>query len=128
MYKRQSLRSLVLNSLLGGAGALVVFFIISLFLSRLALKPVEEAWIQQRQFVADASHELKTPLTVILANAGIVEGHPDETVASQHKWISYIQEEAQRMKGLVDVYKRQPGGCGGGVPQACYPAEGPCLG
>ena len=101
-WERASLWRLVLNSLLIGAGALVVFFIISLFLSRLALKPVEEAWTQQRQFVADASHELKTPLTVILANAGIVEGHPDETVASQHKWISYIQEEAQRMKGLVE--------------------------
>lgn len=101
-WEWNSLWRLVINSLLIGAGALVVFFIISLFLSRLALKPVEEAWTQQQQFVADASHELKTPLTVILANAGIVEGHPEETVASQRKWICYIQEEAQRMKGLVE--------------------------
>lgn len=97
-----SLWRLVLNSLLIGGGALVIFFLISLFLSRLALKPVEETWVQQRQFVADASHELKTPLTVILANVGIIEGHPHDTVLSQSKWTSYIREEAQRMKGLVE--------------------------
>lgn len=101
-WEWNSLWRLVFNSLLIGAGAMVVFFLISLFLSRLALKPVEEAWQQQRQFVADASHELKTPLTVILANTGIVEGHPQDTVASQDKWIRYIREEAQRMKGLVE--------------------------
>lgn len=101
-WEWNSLWRLVFNSLLIGAGALVIFFLISLFLSRLALRPVEEAWQQQQQFVADASHELKTPLTVILANTSIIEGHAQDTVFSQDKWIRYIREEAQRMKGLVE--------------------------
>ena len=101
-WERASLGRLMLNSLLIGGAALAVFFAISLFLARLSLKPVERAWTQQRQFVADASHELKTPLTVILANTGIMAAHPDATVASQRKWLGYIQEEAQRMKELVE--------------------------
>ena len=101
-WERASLTRLMVNSLLIGAAALALFFVISLFLARLSLKPVERSWTQQRQFVADASHELKTPLTVILANTGIMAAHPDATVASQQKWLGYIQEEAQRMKNLVE--------------------------
>lgn len=97
-----TLASLVKTSVLVGIGSLLVFFFISLFLSRWALRPAEKAWEQQRQFVADASHELKTPLTVILANAGIVLSHKHETVAEQAKWIEYIQAEAERMTKLVD--------------------------
>ena len=101
-WERASLTRLMVSSLLIGAVALALFFVISLFLARLSLKPVERSWTQQRQFVADASHELKTPLTVILANTGIMAAHPDATVASQQKWLGYIQEEAQRMKDLVE--------------------------
>ena len=84
-WEHASLTRLVVTSLLVGLGALILFFFISLLLSRLALRPVEQAWAQQRQFVADASHELKTPLTVILANIGIVLSRPNETVSAQKK-------------------------------------------
>ena len=85
-----------------GLAAFVVFFIISLFFSRWALKPVAQAWDQQRQFVADASHDLKTPLTVILANTSIIMEHPERTVASQSQWIESTQHEAENMQVLVN--------------------------
>ncbi len=93
---------LILVALPVGIVALLCFFLVSFFLSTLALRPVSQAWEQQRQFVADASHELKTPITVILANAGLLMAHPDDTVANQKKWITFIQEEGTRMRGLVE--------------------------
>ena len=101
-WELESLVSLVGTALLVGAGALLCFFLVSLVLSGIALRPAERAWEQQRQFVADASHELKTPITVILANAGIVLAHPEQTVAQESKWIGFIQEEAVRMRSLVE--------------------------
>ncbi len=97
-----TLAGLVRISLLVGIGSLLAFLMISLFLANWALRPAAKAWEQQKQFVADASHELKTPLTVILANAGIVLSHPNDTVQKQAKWIEYIQAEATRMSSLVE--------------------------
>ena len=62
---------------------------------------MEESWKRQQQFVADASHELKTPLTVLLADTDILLAHGEETVDSQRKWVEYIRQEGLRMKGLV---------------------------
>lgn len=84
-----------------GAGALALLFLLNLVFSRWALAPVQRAWAQQQRFIADASHELKTPLTVILANNAILRQHGGETVASQGQWIESTQMEAERMQGLV---------------------------
>ena len=81
---------------------MVVFLIITLFLSRLVVKPVAQAWDDQQRFIADASHELKTPLTVILADASILQSHPQSTVAEQQMWLEGIQSEAERMQQLTE--------------------------
>ena len=95
-------KSLALTLVGAAIAALAAFFVISLFFSRWALRPVEQTWRSQRQFVADASHELKTPLTVILADASIALEHPERSVESQRQWIEGIQAEGQRMQGLVE--------------------------
>lgn len=85
-----------------GAGVLMAFLLINIFFSWWALRPTQKAWDQQTQFVADASHELKTPLTVILANMAIVRAQPDATVAQQAQWLESTQTEAERMQQLVN--------------------------
>lgn len=82
-------------------GSMGVIFLISLMLSGFAVKPVKTAWEQQKQFVADASHELKTPLTVILANNTIMMSHTENYVKDEKQWLESTEEEAQHMKQLI---------------------------
>lgn len=81
---------------------LLGLYFITRWLASMFIKPVEKAWTQQQNFIADASHELKTPLTVILANSNILLAHKEETVEDQQKWIDSTNEEASHMKDLVD--------------------------
>jgi len=97
-----SIRNTILLSVLFCALSIAAFFVISLFLSSWVLRPVEHAWRQQKRFVADASHELKTPLTVILANIGILKSKGSSTIDEQAVWIENTEAETKRMKGLVD--------------------------
>ncbi|MGN0298050.1 MAG: ATP-binding protein [Lachnospiraceae bacterium] len=101
-HLRNSIISTIASSTAIGIAALTILFVISTCLSNYAIKPVEKAWEQQKQFIADASHELKTPLTVILANYNIIMSHPTETVQSQMKWLESSQEVAEHMKYLVN--------------------------
>ena len=82
------------------AAALVVLSAVSVVLSGWAIRPVERAWRQQRQFLSDASHELKTPLTVILSNAELLEAAPLEERPA--RWADNIRSEARQMRTLVE--------------------------
>lgn len=96
------LNYLIKTSFLVGVGSLFCFFLISLYLAQWAVKPIAKSLEQQKQFVADASHELKTPLTVILANTDILLSNKEKTIAEQSKWIDYIKTEVERMTSLVN--------------------------
>ncbi len=101
-YEQEALTKSLLSAILFGVSGLFAFFLISLFLSRWALAPVEKAFQKQQQFVSDASHELKTPLTVILADTDIVSSHADSMVSEEMKWLEDIRFESKKMKSLVE--------------------------
>ncbi len=78
----------------------LVFFI-SLKLSRLAAQPMEKAIEMERKFVADISHDLKTPITVILANNSIIQSNPLAPVSENRQWIDSTDNAAKEMMNLV---------------------------
>ncbi|MBB5182386.1 sensor histidine kinase [Catenisphaera adipataccumulans] len=97
-----NMRSQLIVSVELGVAACAAFFVLAYFLSGWILKPVQDSWDRQKRFVADTSHELKTPLTVILADSDILLEHDEETVKAQKQWVQSIQSEAMRMKKLVE--------------------------
>ena len=84
-----------------GLGSFASFLVISIFFARWAVRPVEEAWAQQRQFVSDASHELKTPLTVILTDAEMLKS-PRFDEAHKAQFVENILTMSNQMRGLVE--------------------------
>ena len=81
--------------------AMVVFFGVSVLLSNWVIKPVARAWDQQRQFVADASHELKTPLSVIMANAELMQSD-DLAEEDRRSYSGNILGVTYQMRSLVE--------------------------
>ena len=77
------------------------FWGISILLARWAIRPVEKAWNQQRRFVADASHELKTPLTVIMTNAELLQS-PEYSQEDRSRFTDSILTMSHQMRGLVE--------------------------
>lgn len=83
--------------------ASIVFFFVSVILSKKLVQPIKNTFEMQEHFIANASHELKTPLTVILSNAEMLSNTDFASSAEQQSTrISFIKSESQRMKNLVE--------------------------
>jgi signal transduction histidine kinase len=99
--KSMSERFVRLTLAIGGA-AFLLFFGISMLLAHWAVRPVEDAWRKQKQFVEDASHELKTPLAVVLSSADLLLRQSCVKGGRPERWARNIREEALRMRALVE--------------------------
>ena len=75
---------------------MVLFFFLSVFLARKIVNPLEESYQKQRQFISDAGHELKTPVSIVSANAELLSRE-----IGDNTWLKNIQYENERMGMLV---------------------------
>lgn len=98
---QQTLQSLALTLCVIGILLLIFFFFFSLFFSKRAIEPLTEVMEKQRQFVADASHELKTPVSIIKANCSVLYTNEENTIASQKEWLDNIVTGTDRMSNLI---------------------------
>ena len=79
------------------AGSFLVILMLIIFISKRAVKPAAESYEKQKQFITDANHELKTPLTLILSNVDIVESEYGKS-----EWLDDIRSEGERMGALIN--------------------------
>lgn len=91
------LDQLMHTTILIGIISFALLSVLAFFLSKKSIQPIKIAFEKQKQFVSDASHELKTPLTIISANADVLT---DEI--GENKWLTYIKAQTARMNVLVN--------------------------
>ena len=92
----ESAMTLFRYTLIFGGVALVMFFFLSRFLAKKIVAPLEESYQKQRQFISDAGHELKTPVSIVSANAELLSRE-----LGDNQWLQNIQFENERMGMLI---------------------------
>lgn len=101
-HEKKALLSLAINLSIICLLTHILFLIVSIRLSKVITAPVINAWDDQRQFISNASHELKTPLTIILANTELLESSEDKNTDKNLIRLNYVHLEANKMKKLVE--------------------------
>lgn len=93
------LHTLLLVFLVAGLAIVLINYVISLLFAGHVVRPIEEAFDRQKQFVSDASHELKTPLAILTANMEALTAELD--IPPENQWARNIHTQIERMDTLV---------------------------
>lgn len=93
---QQSITTLFRYTLVFGSAMLIVMFFVAVYLAKRIVRPLEESYEKQKQFISDAGHELKTPVSVVSANAELLSRE-----LGSNQWLTNIQYENERMGKLV---------------------------
>jgi signal transduction histidine kinase len=97
-----ALQTMMLTLALAALILVAAIFLLSLLFANRSVKPIQAAWEQQQQFIADASHELKTPLAVMATNFDVLVSDPEQTIASQQQWLDNLSTGMDRMSKLTN--------------------------
>ncbi|QSF44989.1 sensor histidine kinase [Paenibacillus tianjinensis] len=100
--RQKILTNLIYTFSLVGVVMLIILYFTSRYFANRSIKPVKEAFDKQKQFIADASHELKTPLAIINTNTDVLLANEEDTIFNQSKWLHYIKSETERMAKLTN--------------------------
>lgn len=92
----ENAETLLRYTLIFGAAAIVVFFFLSVYIAKRIVRPLEDSFEKQKRFISDAGHELKTPVSVVSANAELLSREIGE-----NQWLANIRYENERMGELV---------------------------
>ncbi len=97
-----SLKQLVFSLIIGILISLIVAYFIAIYLTKKALVPIETAWNNQAKFIQDASHELRTPISIISSKLEGMLKHPENTVNDEVETVADAMRETRRMKKIIN--------------------------
>ena len=97
-----SLKQLVFSLIIGILISLIVAYFIAIYLTKKALVPIETAWNNQAKFIQDASHELRTPISIISSKLEGMLKHPENTVNDEVETVADAMRETRRMKKMIN--------------------------
>ena len=80
---------------------IMITYFVALYLTRKAISPIENAWYTQAKFIQDASHELRTPITIVSSKLQSLLTAPNNTISDEVETIAYAMNETRRLKKMI---------------------------
>lgn len=96
-----SLRQLIFVFIIGILISLIITYYLAVYLTKKALIPIETAWNNQAKFIQDASHELRTPISIISSKLERMLKHPNSTISDEIETIADAMSEIRRSKKMI---------------------------